>query len=152
MKVCSPSSLPPSLPLSSFFLPRSLSLPPSLTHHSSLAGHGLSYTNFSYSNLKVSGRTITVDVTNAGKLAGAEIPQAYHGYPKSAGEPPLVLRGFTTLMLQPGAKATATFPLDAQDTSIWDSAQGAWRAIKGTFKVSVGASSRDIRLATTASF
>ena len=115
-------------------------------------GHGLSYTNFSYSGLVVSGRTISVTVTNTGSVPGAEIPQAYLGYPKAAGEPPKVLRGFTTLMLQPGAKATASFQLSAQDTSIWSTMMGGWEPIRGPFTVSVGASSRDIRLTTTAHF
>jgi beta-glucosidase len=113
-------------------------------------GHGLSYTTFKYSALKVSGRTISVEVANVGKVAGAEIPQLYLGYPAEAGEPRQVLRGFTTLTLQPGAKDTATFELEPQDTSIFDSAAGDWKQVKGEYKIGVGASSRDIRLTATA--
>ena len=43
---------------------------------SSCTGHGLSYTSFGYSNLKAGAASVTIDVTNTGKLAGADIPQA----------------------------------------------------------------------------
>lgn len=115
-------------------------------------GHGLSYTAFTYSGLKVTGRSVTVEIANTGKVAGAEIPQLYLGYPEEADEPVKVLRGFSTVMLQPGGKNTVTFELGPTDTSIWDTAGGDWKAIKGEYKVSVGASSRDIRLTATATF
>ena len=77
---------------------------------------GLSYTNFSYSDLTVSGTdsvTISVTIKNTGPVHGAEVAQLYLGFPPSAGEPPQVLRGFQKLNLAPGAEATATFNLGA---------------------------------------
>lgn len=132
-------------------------------------GFGLSYTNFTYSNLTISGSprpgaatgkiapggpedlwetvvTITTSITNTGGVAGAEVPQLYIGYPESAGEPPKQLRGFAKLKLGVGESKTATFKLRRRDLSIWDSATGKWSVPKGTFGVFVGASSRDVRV------
>lgn len=74
---------------------------------------GLSYTNFSYSNLKVSEGLVSVTIKNTGAVHGAEVVQLYLGFPPSAGEPPQVLRGFKKLHISPGAEATATFQLGA---------------------------------------
>ena len=113
---------------------------------------GLSYTSFGYSDLTVSGRNISVEITNTGKTPGAEIPQLYLEYPEEADEPPQVLRGFETVMLQPGAKDIVTFPLGEHDTSIWSTEESSWKAIQGEYTVKVGASSRDIRLTKKATF
>lgn len=113
---------------------------------------GLSYTTFGYSDLTVSGRNISVEITNTGKVAGAEIPQLYLEFPEEADEPPQVLRGFETVMLQPGAKEVVTFPLGEHDTSIWSTEEAGWKPIKGAYTVKVGASSRDIRLTKKAAF
>jgi len=83
-------------------------------------GHGLSFTNFKYSKLTVAQDAITVTVTNAGKVAGREVAQLYLKYPAAAGEPPLVLRGFEVLKLEPGAQGVARFKLEKKDVSIWD--------------------------------
>lgn len=114
-------------------------------------GHGLSYTKFSYNGLKVkkSGSKVTVTATirNAGKVDGAEVPQLYVGFPKSAGEPPKVLRGFEKVMIKAGHSTKVTFEVDvAKELSIWDSDARKWKNVKGSYEVYVGASSRDIRL------
>ena len=77
-------------------------------------GLGLSYTSFSYSDLKVSGSSpydVGVTIKNTGVVHGAEVVQLYLGFPALAGEPPQVLRGFKKLHLSPGAESTATFNL-----------------------------------------
>ncbi|CAM0139587.1 hypothetical protein VKS41_004595 [Umbelopsis sp. WA50703] len=115
-------------------------------------GHGLSYTNFTYSNLKISNSksssmTISASIQNSGKLSGAEVPQLYIGFPESAGEPLKILRGFDKLMLNPGQTSTVTFPLNvSKELSIYDVGSQSWKIAHGQFKVYVGASSRDIRL------
>jgi len=112
-------------------------------------GHGLGYSWFTYSNLQVTGTStvsVSVDITNSGKWAGAEVPQLYLSYPVSAGEPPKVLRGFTKVQLAAGAKQTVTFSLTPKDFSIWDVTKHDWSLVWGDFTVLVGASSRDIRL------
>lgn len=113
-------------------------------------GYGLSYTNFTYSGLSITSNsanvTVSVVITNSGKVAGAEIPQLYIGFPTSAGEPPKVLRGFNKVMIQPAAHATVTFQVNiAKELSIWSTAQNQWTVVGGTFTAYVGASSRDIR-------
>ncbi|KAI3396660.1 hypothetical protein diail_11837 [Diaporthe ilicicola] len=102
-------------------------------------GFGLSYTNFTYSKLSVTstvasgpaagpvapgGRsdlfqqvaTVTATITNAGSVAGAEVPQLYLTLPSGApAAPPKQLRGSAKLLLQPGASGVATFNLRRQD-------------------------------------
>lgn len=57
-------------------------------------GHGLSYTKFDFSGLKISGRTVTCNVKNSGKMDGNEAVQLYLEFPSSAGEPPKQSRAF----------------------------------------------------------
>ena len=115
-------------------------------------GHGLSYTSFNYSNLAIyHGRanpnpTVAFDVTNNGSVAGAEVAQLYLEFPASAGEPPIQLKGFEKVTLAAGATATVTFALEDRAFSIWDVELHAWHKVLGSFGVSVGASSRDVRL------
>jgi beta-glucosidase len=109
-------------------------------------GHGLSYTSFKYSNLEASAHNVTVSVTNIGSVDGSEVAQLYLTFPAGAGEPPRVLKGFQKVAVPVGDTATVTFPLMAVDLSIWDPSHGGFVVQHGEFGVSVGASSRDIRL------
>ncbi|KAL1897129.1 glycoside hydrolase 3 [Sporothrix stenoceras] len=132
-------------------------------------GFGLSYTNFTYGDIKVTSTatsgaasgavgpggkadlfenvaTVTISVTNSGSVAGAEVPQLYLTLPSSSpAAPPKQLRGFDKLKLAPGAAGTVTFNLRRKDLSYWDVSKG-WVVPSGTFTVNVGASSRDLRL------
>lgn len=90
---------------------------------------------------------MTAKITNSGGVAGAEVPQLYIGYPSSAPSvPPKQLRGFNKLKLDAGASKTATFKLRRRDLSYWDGGRQNWVVPTGDFTVSVGASSRDIKL------
>lgn len=132
-------------------------------------GFGLSYTNFTYSGLSITGAptagiatgsmgpggpadlwetvaTVSATVANTGGVAGAEVPQLYIGYPASVGEPPKQLRGFSKLKLAAGASGNATFTLRRRDLSYWDEKTRQWTVPSGEFAVFVGASSRDVRL------
>ncbi|KUI63570.1 Beta-glucosidase cel3A [Cytospora mali] len=133
-------------------------------------GFGLSYTNFTYSDLSVTstassghatgatapgGRadlfeevaTVTATITNSGSVAGAEVAQLYISLPSGAPtSPPKQLRGFTKLSLEPGASDTATFNIRKKDLSYWDVEDQNWIVPEGNFGVIVGASSRDARL------
>jgi beta-glucosidase len=116
-------------------------------------GHGLSYSNFSYTALAVAGSvsananaTVTFTLTNAGGVAGADVPQLYVGFPAAAGEPPKLLRGFQKTYLAPGASSTVSWTLTALQLSIWDVVPDDWVLTPGTYTIFVGASSRDIRL------
>ena len=109
-------------------------------------GHGLSYTQFKYSNLQANDYGVTFTVTNAGSVAGAEVTQFYMGFPASSGEPPLQLKGFRKVFLQPGDSETINFSITPQDMSVWSEQFHDWLQQIGTFNVYIGASSRDIRL------
>jgi beta-glucosidase len=130
----------------------------------------IAYTTFGYSNLDVSSTatsgpatgpivpggqkdlfdnvaTVTARITNSGSVAGAEVAQLYVTYPSSAPSTPLrQLRGFNKIKLAAGASGTATFNIRRRDLSIWDVRTQKWVVPSGTFQISVGASSRDIRL------
>lgn len=114
-------------------------------------GHGLSYTTFGYSGLKLAkgktGWTVRATVRNTGKLAGDEVTQLYVSMPAAANEPPRQLKGFARVSLQPGKSATVEFPLDTRALSYWDEATKDWHVAKGTYRVQVGSSSRDLPLA-----
>ena len=106
-------------------------------------GHGLSYTKFSYSkDLKVSGRSVEIEVENSGQRDGAEVVQLYLGFPSSAGEPLRQLKGFRKVHLSPGQKESVVFNLTDRDVSIWDVETHSFTVEKGTFEVFVGSSSR----------
>jgi beta-glucosidase len=113
-------------------------------------GHGLSYTTFAYSDLKVrntgGGATATFTVRNTGHREGAEVAQLYLGFPAAAGEPPRQLKGFSRVSLRPGQSQRVTIRLDARDFSVWDTGRHAWQPVRGGFTVSVGGSSRSLPL------
>jgi len=120
-------------------------------------GFGLSYTTFSYSNLKLSSSTLSTDapsltvefdVTNTGKMDGTEIAQVYVGIPPLSGviEPPRQLKGFARLTIPAGGTAHATVTLDPRAFSYWNTGEHGWRVAKGEYPITVGASSRDLRL------
>jgi len=109
-------------------------------------GYGLSYTNFSLSNLVISGRSVTVNLQNTGKVAGSEVVQLYLAFPAAAGEPPIQLKGFQKVNLAPGANQMVTFTLSDKSLSIWDVGSHSWKMQTGTFTVYVGTSSQDLPL------
>lgn len=116
-------------------------------------GYGLSYTTFRLSHLVVSpvlggnGHvTVSVDVTNTGQRAGADVAQAYVSDPAAAGEPPLQLKGFQKVSLRPGQTRRVTMQLDQRAFSIWNTGAQAWTTVAGVYQVRVGDSSADLPL------
>jgi len=112
-------------------------------------GHGLSYTTFSYSNLKTKPNSVSCTITNTGTVAGAEVVQLYLSFPTSANEPPNQLKGFQKVMLGPGEQGEVVFSLTTRHFSIWNSERHMWTEVEGKFGVHVGSSSRDVRLSGT---
>ncbi|OLB76989.1 MAG: glycosyl hydrolase [Actinobacteria bacterium 13_2_20CM_2_71_6] len=119
-------------------------------------GFGLSYTTFSMANLSVpsapgSNGTVTVslDVTNTGSRAGADVVQVYVSAPASAGEPPKQLKGFAKVSLAPGQTRHVTITLQDRAFSIWSTSAGKWTAVPGVHTVLVGDSSRNLPLKDT---
>ncbi|HEY6728415.1 MAG TPA: glycoside hydrolase family 3 C-terminal domain-containing protein, partial [Polyangiaceae bacterium] len=116
-------------------------------------GYGLSYTEFAYSDLRLSATslaagtplTVSVTVTNTGKVAGDEVVQLYlSDLEASCVVPTHSLRGFTRITLAPGASAQLEFPLDARAQSLIDE-QGKRVLEPGRFRVTVGGSQPDAR-------
>jgi len=89
---------------------------------------------------------VSFTVKNTGALAGTEISQLYLHFPVRAYEPPSVLRGFTDVKLQPGEAQCVMITLSRYDLSIWDVVSQSWIRPSGWYSLSVGASSRDLRL------
>jgi beta-glucosidase len=114
-------------------------------------GHGLSYTNFAYSDLKVtpSGKETIVSfvVKNTGKVAGAEVAQLYVHQEKSLlPRPQKELKGFQKVSLKAGEEKTISITLGQEAFQYYNDAAGKWMIDNGIFNVLIGSSSRDIRL------
>jgi beta-glucosidase len=118
-------------------------------------GHGLSYTQFTYSNLTVTPRgwamTVSFKVTNSGSVKGDEVPQVYVGSPASPPVPMAVraLAGFERVSLHPGQTKHVTIHVARRAFQFWSVADHAWMTAWGVREIAVGASSRDIKLRTT---
>jgi beta-glucosidase len=120
-------------------------------------GHGLTYTSFSYRDLRVTQAgsadagdlaiTVRCVVGNTGGRSGREVVQVYVGDPSAAvARPPRELKAFAKVSLEPGAEQEVTFGLTARDLSYWSALHRRWVLEPGEFQIAVGASSRDIRL------
>ncbi|TYJ52305.1 hypothetical protein B9479_007091 [Cryptococcus floricola] len=138
-------------------------------------GFGLSYTSFEMAGLElreefreeeVGGRGKTmrevsegegglydvlyvarVNVTNTGRVPGAEVAQLYMTFPPSeADQPPKHLRGYSKPYLLPGQTETVEFPLKKKDLSVWDVEKHLWRTPEGNFVFRAGNSSRSLPL------
>jgi beta-glucosidase len=118
-------------------------------------GHGLSYTTFRYSGLKLSQARIPADgqvtvnlaVENTGARAGDEVVQLYvHDVAASVKRPAKELRGFQRVSLNPKEKKLVAFTLPASDLAFYDEKARKFVVEPGAFDVMIGSSSEDIRL------
>jgi beta-glucosidase len=118
-------------------------------------GHGLSYTIFKYSNLRLSAKSMTpnellkirVDVTNTGKVAGKEVLQLYvRDVEATVARPEKELKAFSKIELAPKQTKTVTFTLDREAFWYFDVRRNEWTTEAGDFEILLGSSSRDIRL------
>ncbi len=117
-------------------------------------GHGLSYTSFEYTNLKITpsevetgGKiNVSIDVRNTGDREGKETVQLYvRDIESRLPRPPKELKGFRKVNLLPGEKKTVGFTLGTDALSFYDPELKQWTAEPGEFEVMAGSSSRDIR-------
>jgi beta-glucosidase len=116
-------------------------------------GYGLSYTTFGYSGLKLSAPAFSgkerasITITNTGKVAGKEVVQLYLSAPAAKLDKPAIeLKAFgKTRLLQPGESQTLSFEITPRDLASYDTANEQWVAEKGSYTVSVGASSKAIK-------
>lgn len=120
-------------------------------------GHGLSYTQFAYSDLDIKARKVNpeeviemeVTVKNTGDVKGEEVVQLYvRDLYSSVTRPVKELAGFCRISLMPGEKKTIQFRMKASQLSFLDKKK-QWKVEKGEYEVQVGSSSEDIRLRDT---
>lgn len=119
-------------------------------------GHGLSYTTFAFSDLRVppvvrldAGEkvTVSVKVKNTGKVAGKEVVQVYLADEVSTLLKPVKeLKAFKKVFLAPGEEKVVTLALGKADLASFDAAMNCWTTEPGAYRVLVGVSSADIRL------
>lgn len=131
-------------------------------------GYGLSYTDFTYSNMKVTvnGKNaadvdviketdeivVSADITNTGNCDGAEIVQLYIKNPVVYEiRPEKELRDFAKVFLKAGETKTVTFTLNARAFSYYETRIHDWYAESGDYEILLASSSRDIRLQDTVS-
>lgn len=121
-------------------------------------GFGLSYTTFDYSDLALNASEIMdkdtvlvhVKVTNTGERFGQEILQLYvKDVESSVIRPEKELKNFAKVALEPGETRTVAFELDKRSFAYYNPELKDWHVETGEFEVSIGSSSRDIRLTTT---
>jgi beta-glucosidase len=120
-------------------------------------GYGLSYTQFRYSNLKITPNEITSDsktsvsleVENTGHCFGSETVQLYITDANSSViRPEKELKGFKKIFLKSGKKVMVRFDISAEQLSFYSEEKKRWIAEPGKFIISLGSSSRDIHLQT----
>jgi beta-glucosidase len=115
-------------------------------------GFGLSYTTFALKNLQVRSQSLgdsrrfaaSVDVTNTGSRAGAEVVQLYVRPQDSADRPVQELKAFQRVELSPGETKSVALPLTARDFALFDEKTSAWTVPPGSYQIAIGMSSRDI--------
>ncbi len=121
-------------------------------------GHGLSYTDFAYSNLRLSASeitdsdtlTVSVDLTNTGMREGSEAVQLYVSDLESTPMRPLrELKGFEKVALRPNETKTVSFVLERRAFAYYEESIHDWYVESGDFAIEIGRSSRDIALSAT---
>jgi beta-glucosidase len=118
-------------------------------------GHGLSYTSFEYSDLKIDKTgikdtetcVVTAKIRNTGNRAGKEAAQLYvRDLESVVDRPPRELKGFEKVSLEPGESKTVSFVLDKRSFAYYNTDIHGWTVESGVFEIGLGSSSRDIRL------
>jgi beta-glucosidase len=115
-------------------------------------GHGLSYTNFEYSNLRISNSdknnfTCSFNIENVGDISGFEISQCYISFMNCDEDEPIKkLQGFDKTYINSGEIKKIEISLDSKSFSTWDIKNHQWEIKKGVFNILIGASSNDIKL------
>lgn len=113
-------------------------------------GFGLSYTEFTYSDLIVDEKGVSLTVTNTGKADGAEVVQLYVGLPNAiVFRPEKELKGFAKIFLKAGESQRVSIPFDDKTFRYWNVKTNKWEIETGTYQIMAGASVADIRLTGT---
>ena len=110
-------------------------------------GFGLSYTEFTYSDIAVDEKGVHFTITNVGKYDGAEVAQLYIGMRDSKiFRADKELKGFKKVFLKAGESRQVTIPFDDKTFRYWNTATNSWEKEAGTYEIMVGTSVADIRL------
>ena len=118
-------------------------------------GHGLSYTQFQYDDIKVNlteenekiNATVKFKITNIGEKEGAEVAQVYVNDVESSVKRPVIeLKGFEKVKLMPGESKEVIVKLDKKSFAFYSEEENAWIVEEGKFNILIGSSSSDIRL------
>jgi len=113
-------------------------------------GHGLSYTGFAYRNpVATGGRSlqVSVEVTNTGRVAGADVPQLYVS--RDGGDQPMRLAGFARVELKPGETRRVTLTAEPRVIADYDTRLPGWRIAAGRYRVAIGRDAADRTLVRT---
>ena len=110
-------------------------------------GHGLSYTEFAFSNLKADVKKGLINasftVKNTGALAGKEVAQIYVAPVTAKWESPKRLGGFQKVDLKAGASKTASVTVDPRFVAMYETASKTWKIAEGDYKVILAANAND---------
>ena len=110
-------------------------------------GYGLSYTEFTYTDLTIEQNGIRVLVTNTGDMDGAEVVQMYVGLPNAiVFRPEKELKGFVKVYLKAGESREVAIPFDDKTFRYWNVKTNRWEVEMGIYRIMVGSSVLDIRL------
>ncbi|HXJ94610.1 MAG TPA: glycoside hydrolase family 3 C-terminal domain-containing protein [Terriglobia bacterium] len=113
-------------------------------------GFGLSYTTYTYTDIKVaetdSKVVVGFAVKNTGARAGSEIAEVYAALPAEAGEPPKRLVGWSKVELKAGEDREVTVTVDSMYLSIYDENSNGWKLVPGSYTFRVGGSSQNLPL------
>jgi beta-glucosidase len=111
-------------------------------------GHGLSYTKFAYSDLKVSAQSVSFTIQNIGDAAGEEITQVYiKPLSSKVFRANKELKGFSKVYLEPGESKQVKIDLDDHAFAYYNTVKNRWSVESGRYELQVGSSIEDIRLA-----
>jgi beta-glucosidase len=119
-------------------------------------GHGLSYTEFDYSEVHAELNDaeavvlVSLSVTNTGIVTGQEVVQAYLCFPDSlVNRPAISLAGFTKVTIAPGSVAHVTLSLPLARFKYWDTSSKSFQLETGACTIEVGSSARDLKLSAS---
>jgi beta-glucosidase len=113
-------------------------------------GFGLSYTTFAYGELTATASTVSVEITNTGQRAGAEVVQVYvRRATVGVLRPDRELKAFARVELEPGQTRTVSLELTGRAFEFFDLRTGTWQTEAGDYDILVGPNVRDLQLAAT---
>ena len=113
-------------------------------------GHGISYTDFDYSDIKADKSSVSFTISNVGKIDGAEVAQIYISCKNgNVYRPKKELKGFTKVFLKSGESKTVTIELDDKAFRYYNAEKNCWEIEDADYEIIVGSSVSDIRLSAT---